>query len=269
MNGLDEKPSVMTPSAPQHFDAIAGQYAASEVHAHSPTIRRLHELLAGQPPASVCDVACGPGHLALSFAGQTARLVGVDAAPNMLLQFEPLARAGGVKVETVHACAEDLPFPDHTFDAVVSRLAPHHFPDAAQAVREMTRVAKAGGWVAVIDLEGDENPALDDLNHELERLHDPTHVRSHTAARWRGFFEAGGLTIEALEAGQTEIPGGLGIRRWCEIGATPAAAQAQIRARLAAAPPAQLAALGIRWEADDYRIPVRTLIILGRKRRVA
>jgi ubiquinone/menaquinone biosynthesis C-methylase UbiE len=255
----------MTTSAPKHFDAIAGQYATSEVHANSPTIRRLHELLGPKRFASVCDVACGPGHLALSFAGKASRLVGVDAAPNMLRQFEKLAEARGVKVETVHACAEAVPLPTNSFDVVVSRLAPHHFPDAAKAVREMARLAKAGGSVAVIDLEGDENPALDDLNHEIEMLHDPTHVRSHTAARWREFFEASGLAIEALESKQTEMPAGLTTRRWCEIGSTVPAAQAKIRARLAAAPQEHLAGLGIRFENGEFRLPIRTLIILGRK----
>jgi ubiquinone/menaquinone biosynthesis C-methylase UbiE len=257
----------MSTSAPKHFDAIAGQYAGSEVHAHSPTIQRLQELLSPHPPASVCDVACGAGHLALSFAGKASRIAGVDAAPNMLRQFEKLARERGVNVETVHAYAEAMPFPDNSFDAVVSRLAPHHFPDAAKAVHEMARLAKPGGYVAVIDLEGNENPALDDLNHHIEMLHDPTHVRSHTAARWRTFFEASGLAIEALESGQTEMPTGLTIPRWCEIGSTPPEAQAKIRARLASAPREHLAGLGIRFENGEFTIPVRTLIILGRKRR--
>jgi ubiquinone/menaquinone biosynthesis C-methylase UbiE len=255
----------MKASAPKHFDLIARRYAKSEVHASSPTIRRLHELLGPQQPVSVCDIACGPGHLALSFAGNAFRIVGIDAAPNMLRQFEKLAQERGVKVETVYAYAEAVPLPDNSFDVVVSRLAPHHFPDAARAVKEMARLAKVGGSVAVIDLEGDEDPALDDLNHEIEILHDPTHVRSHTAARWRAFFEANGLTIEALESKQTEMPAGLTIGRWCEIGKTPPESQAKIGALLASAPKEHLTGLGIRFDKGEFRIPVRTLIILGRK----
>jgi ubiquinone/menaquinone biosynthesis C-methylase UbiE len=255
----------MTQSAPEHFNAIAGQYAASEVHANSPTIRRLHELLAPKRPDSVCDVACGPGHLALSFAGRATRIVGVDAAPNMLRQFEKLAKERGVSVETVEAYAGKMPLPSNSFDVVVSRLAPHHFPDVTKAVREMARLAKSGGRMAVIDLEGSENRVLDDLNQEIEVLHDPSHVRSYTARRWQEFFETNGLIIEALEPGQTELPGGLAIRRWCEIGNTEKEAEAKIRARLAAAPSEQLAELGIRFENGEFYIPVRTLIILGRK----
>jgi ubiquinone/menaquinone biosynthesis C-methylase UbiE len=255
----------MTKSAPEHFNAIAGQYAASEVHRDSPTIRRLHELLAPKRPDSVCDVACGPGHLALSFAGKVSRIVGVDAAPNMLRQFEKLAKERGANIETIQAYADKVPLPSNTYAAVVSRLAPHHYPNAAAAVREMARLAKAGGCVAVIDLEGNENPILDELNHEIEVLHDSSHVRSYTAACWREFFETSELTVEALETGQTELPGGLAIRRWCEIGKTTPEAQAQIRARLAAAPKEQLAGLGIRFENGEFFIPVRTLIILGCK----
>ncbi|HUA69190.1 MAG TPA: class I SAM-dependent methyltransferase [Candidatus Saccharimonadales bacterium] len=259
----------MTASAPEHFNAIAGQYAASEVHASSPTIRRLHELLDPRQPDSICEVACGPGYLALSFAGKAGRIVGVDAAPNMLRQFEKLASEQGVKVETVLANAEAMPLPSDSFDAVVSRLAPHHFTDAAKAVQEMARLAKPGRSVAVIDLEGNENPAFDELNHKIEVLHDPSHVRSYTAARWREFFEMNGLTIETLESGQTELPGGLAIRRWCEIGSTPKAAEAKIRARLTAAPGECLAALGIRFANGEFHIPVRTLIVVGRKNPAA
>lgn len=255
----------MSKSAPEHFDAIAGQYASSEVHANSPTIRRLHQLLSPHPPAAVCDMACGPGHLALSFSGKASRIVGVDAAPNMLRQFEKLAEARGVCVEAVQACAETVPFPPESFDAVVSRLAPHHFHDAGIAVKEMARLAKPGGRVAVIDLQGHDDPILDAWNHALETLHDPTHVRSYTPARWRGFFEAAGLTIQVLASSQTEMPAGLTVRRWCEIGSTPPETQVKIRARLASAPPDQLAELGIRFENGEFTIPVRTLIILGRK----
>ncbi len=255
----------MPASAPEHFNAIAGQYAASEVHAASPTIKRLHKLLGVEQADSVCDVACGPGHLALSFAGKVSRIVGVDAAPNMLRQFERLAQERGVKVETVCAYAESIPWASDSFEVVVSRLAPHHFPDVAKAVREMTRLAKPGGRIAVIDLESDENPALDGMMHKLEVLHDSTHMRSYTATRWREFFEAGGLVIEALESKQTELPGGLSIGRWCEIGRTPLEAQSEIRALLAAAPKEHLAALGIRFEDGEFRLPIRTLVIVGRK----
>ena len=116
-----------------------------------------------------------------------------------------------MNIETVQAFAEKILLASNSFDAVVSRLAPHHFLDPAEAVREMARLANHGGSVAVIDLEGNEDPVLDALNHEIEVLHDPTHVRSYSAPSWRQYFEKAALTIETLESGHTELPGGLSI----------------------------------------------------------
>jgi ubiquinone/menaquinone biosynthesis C-methylase UbiE len=64
-------------------------------------------------------VAGGPGHLALSFAGKASRIVGVDAAPNMLRQFERMARERGLAVEAVRAYAEEMPLPSNSFDVVM------------------------------------------------------------------------------------------------------------------------------------------------------
>src|SRR6516162_9475055 len=85
----------------QRFDKIASNFATSEVHTMSPTIKRLHEVLGGGKFGSICDVACGAGHLALSFAGRAGRIVGVDPAPNMLEALRRLATQRGVVVETV------------------------------------------------------------------------------------------------------------------------------------------------------------------------
>jgi ubiquinone/menaquinone biosynthesis C-methylase UbiE len=69
----------------QRFDKIAENFATSEVHRSSPTMEALHETLGPQTGRAICDVACGAGHLALSFADEhPARLVAVDPAPNML-----------------------------------------------------------------------------------------------------------------------------------------------------------------------------------------
>jgi SAM-dependent methyltransferase len=255
----------MNTSSSRRFNTLAGNYATSEVHRRSPTLDRLHALL--PRVESVCDVASGAGHTGLGFAGLAARIVAVDPAPNMLAQCRQLAAERGAALETVPAFAEAIPLAPGSFDLVVCRLAAHHFSDLPQAMREMARLAKPGGRVAVIDLEGDENPALDALNHELEVLHDPTHVRSYTAKRWRELFAAGGLALEACENRQWEIPGGLTIRRWCELGHSGAAACQAILDRLAAAPADALAALEITRDADgEFRIPVRTLLVLGRKR---
>ena len=252
-------------SSSQRFDTLAAGYAASEVHRASPTLERLHALLPTRPEA-VCDVASGAGHTGLGFAGTTVRIVAVDPAPNMLAQVRRLAAERGVAVETVEAFTESIPLPASSFDLVVCRVAAHHFNDLPRAMAEMVRLTRPGGHVAVIDMEGDEDPELDAFNHDLEVLHDPTHVRSYTARAWRELFTACGLEVEVCENRQWEFPTGLTVGRWCELGHSGAQALSLIRERLAAAPPAWLAQLEITRDADgEFRLPVRTLLILGRK----
>lgn len=221
----------------QRFDKIAENFATSEVHRSSPTMEALHETLGPQTGSTICDVACGAGHLALSFAAELpARLVAVDPAPNMLASVRKLAAERGVSVETKEAYAEELPFADGSFDLVVSRLAPHHFRDMPAAVGEMARLLRPGGRLAVIDLEGHENPEIDALNHELEMLHDPTHQRSYTLDEWIGFLQGAGLNVPVARGSQSESRTGVPIKRWCEIASSGAEAERAIRRRLAEAP---------------------------------
>lgn len=247
------------------FDRLAENFATSEIHQSSPTIRRLHSLLDLTKPLSICDVACGPGHLALSFQGVASRIMGVDPAPNMLRAFEKLAAERGLEVETRCASAEDIPLPSDSFDLVASRLAPHHFNDVERALSEMARLARPGGSVAVIDLEGYEDPAVDDFNHRLEILHDPTHVRSYSPSRWRSIFEQAGLRALHMETGLSERPQGVTVARWCEIASSGAEAEAEIRELLRQAPADWLSALPIRREGAEFIVPSRTLLVMAKK----
>jgi ubiquinone/menaquinone biosynthesis C-methylase UbiE len=255
----------MSSTSSQRFDSIASNYATSEVHISSPTLARLHTLL--PRVETVCDVASGAGHTGLSFAENASRIVAIDPAPKMLGEFRKLAVGRrGVVIDTVEAFAESIPLPSESFDLVVCRLAAHHFTDVDKTMREMTRLAKSGGYVAVIDLEGDENLELDALNHDIEMLHDPTHVRSYTSRRWREMFAANSLEVISCEGRCWEIAGGLTVRRWCELGNSGQEALRAIQNRLAAAPADWLAQLEITRDADGgFRIPVRTLLIFGRK----
>lgn len=251
-------------SSPQRFDALADRYASSEVHTSSPTLDRLHELL--PQVESVCDVASGAGHTGLGFAKIASRIVAVDPAPSMLAQCRRLAVERGATLETVEAYAEAIPLSPESFDVVTCRLAAHHFFDLPKAISEMVRLTKPGGYVAVIDMEGDEDPLVDALNHEIEVLHDPTHVRSCTARRWRELFVESGLVIEACQTCFREIPQCLTVGRWCELGNSGSSALQAIRHRLAAAPQESLEKLDITRDADgEFRIPVRTLLLIGRK----
>jgi SAM-dependent methyltransferase len=86
------------------------------------------------------------------------------------------------------ARAEDLPFADASFDAVVCRIAAHHFHDVLAAVKEMARVARHR--VVICD-----NTFVSESSEEADRLRDPSHVRNYSAPEWHSFFELAGLRV--------------------------------------------------------------------------
>jgi SAM-dependent methyltransferase len=96
----------------------------------------------------VLDVACGTGALTLAAAdivGPAGSLVGLDANPEMIT----VARRKPVQIEWIEGKAEALPLPDNSFDAVVSQFGFMFFEDKPQALREMMRVLRLGGRLAV------------------------------------------------------------------------------------------------------------------------
>ena len=100
------------------------------------------------PGQAVLDVACGTGVVARAATdrmGGQGRVAGVDLNEGML------AVAGRLRpdLEWHRADATDLPFDDGSFDAVLCQAALMFFPDRVGALREMGRVAVAGGTVAV------------------------------------------------------------------------------------------------------------------------
>ena len=106
----------------------------------------------------VLDVACGTGALTLAadeIVGPSGSVVGLDANPQMLA----VARRKPVKIEWLEGRAEALPPPDRSFDAVVSQFGFMFFDDKAQALREMMRVLRPGGRLAVAVWDAVENSA--------------------------------------------------------------------------------------------------------------
>jgi ubiquinone/menaquinone biosynthesis C-methylase UbiE len=109
---------------------------------------RLLDIAQVSPGDRVLDVACGTGVLARAAAervGDAGLVVGIDINPAML----EVARDVRPDIEWRDGDAVELPVDDGSFDAVLCQSALFFFPDPAAAIREMSRVAKAGGAVAV------------------------------------------------------------------------------------------------------------------------
>jgi len=95
--------------------------------------------------ARVLDVCCGPGMLAAAAAARGANVSAIDFSAQAIA----IARESINGVDFQEADAAALPFDDASFDAVVCGFGLIHLPDPAQALREMNRVLKPGGGIAV------------------------------------------------------------------------------------------------------------------------
>ena len=97
----------------------------------------------------VLDVACGSGNAAIAAARRGCKAVGVDFVPALLERGRIRAEAEHLDVEFTEGDAEDLPFPDASFDAVVSIYGVMFAPDHRRAAAELARVCRPGGRIAL------------------------------------------------------------------------------------------------------------------------
>lgn len=107
------------------------------------------------PGQRVLDVASGPGRTALLLSAEFGVTVdGVDLAEASLRKASAAARSAGQadRVAFHRGDAEQLPFPDASFDAVLCECAFCTFPDKPTAAREFARVLRPGGRVAITDV---------------------------------------------------------------------------------------------------------------------
>ncbi len=105
-------------------------------------LSRLRRRLVGQVAGDVLEIGVGTG-LNLRYYGPEARVTGIDMEPALLRAAEPRARERGYRLQL--ADAQALPFPDASFDNVVSTLVFCSLPKPALALEEARRVLRPGG----------------------------------------------------------------------------------------------------------------------------
>lgn len=102
-----------------------------------------------RPGMSVLDVGTGTGNVAIPAAKVGASVTGLDLTPEMLDKAHARARAAGAQVEWVLGDAEQLPFPDESFDVVLSTFGVQFAPDQQRAAAELLRVCRPGGRIGL------------------------------------------------------------------------------------------------------------------------
>jgi ubiquinone/menaquinone biosynthesis C-methylase UbiE len=134
------------------------------------TLSRMLELT---PADSLLDVGSGDGFWTARFARRVNHVTGLEPDDAMLVYARRLHRQ--TNVEYVKGTAESLPFPSSAFDKVVSMSSVEHFKDPVNGLREMFRVLRAGGRVAIsVDALSPENSSTN-----FRRWHSARHHVTH------------------------------------------------------------------------------------------
>jgi ubiquinone/menaquinone biosynthesis C-methylase UbiE len=130
------------------------------------TLRRRTIALADtRPGESVLDVGCGTGTLALEMARRVGKLAGrvcgIDPGAEQIARARAKAARRHLPVEFDVAGMERLPFPDATFDVVLSTLMMHHVPAPIkrQGLAEIARVLRPGGRLLIADFSRKQDRA--------------------------------------------------------------------------------------------------------------
>ena len=97
----------------------------------------------------VLDVATGSGNTAISAARRFCEVTGSDYVPELIEQAKRRAEAEGLDIDFEVGDAENLPYPDASFDAVLSTVGVMFAPDQQRVASELLRVCKPGGKIAL------------------------------------------------------------------------------------------------------------------------
>jgi ubiquinone/menaquinone biosynthesis C-methylase UbiE len=253
----DQKETVQT-----QFGANAENYARSAVFAHSESLTEMVNLVRPQQTWEVLDVATGGGHCAFAFAPLVQHVIATDITEPMLRAAERVAQERGIgNISFEQADAESLNYPDARFDLVTCRIAAHHFSEAGQAVREMARVCKPGGLVAVIDgIAPSDRTAADEIN-AWEIARDASHVALLTINGWSSLFCAANLDNMHISKHLMTLDFDDHMRR---AGVDVQTAE-QLRTKLLNGSPAMLDWLKPRQKDERLTFDWPLIIIIGRK----
>lgn len=133
-------------------------------------LHRLREEALGAAHGEVLEIGFGTGLNLPHYPGRVHRIVGVDSNPGVLRRARRRAAASGIEVEHHGLSAERLPFPDASFDTVVSTFTMCSIPDLPRALAEVRRVLKPGGELLFLEHGLAPEPAVAAWQRRLKPL---------------------------------------------------------------------------------------------------
>ena len=165
----------------------------------------------------VLEAAAGTCVCGRTIAPHVAKVTCLDMTPAMMDVGRKAAKEKGLtNISFVPGFVEKMPFPDNTFDVVITRLSFHHFSEMEKPFSEMYRVLKKGGKLVIIDMEA-ASEELRDIEDRIEILRDFSHVRNRSKKEFEELFAK--YHVEIIRRGSTLFP--VGLTPWMNLTDTP------------------------------------------------
>jgi ubiquinone/menaquinone biosynthesis C-methylase UbiE len=148
------------------------------------------------------DLACGPGTFTRALAARMRFVVGLDLTPALLARAVTSVGEASAAAKTVStfACGDGtrMPFANDTFDLAICGYSIHHMLHPARVIRELARVVRVGGRVALADMVARDGSDRD-LHTRIERARDASHTMALFAGEFREFLENTGMRVISSE----------------------------------------------------------------------
>ncbi|QTM98878.1 methyltransferase domain-containing protein [Sediminibacillus dalangtanensis] len=195
------------------FGKNAANYVTSTIHAQGKDLEKLKAIIDWTGEECVLDIATGGGHVANTLAPLVKKVTAVDLTTEILAVSRTfLEKNGHTNVEFMEADAEQLSFPDESFDSAVCRIAAHHFSNVAAFVQEAYRVLKRSGTFILIDNTAPEAEKMDFFYNQIEKRRDYSHQRALKKSEWVQMIEEQGFELEELY----RFPKQFYFEKWCK-----------------------------------------------------
>jgi ubiquinone/menaquinone biosynthesis C-methylase UbiE len=121
----------------------------------------MYRQLQVSPHGSILDVGCGTGEWLIYLREEQkhrGRLVGLDISSGMMRSGIEASQQRGLEIEFIVGSADELPFPDQSFDVITALHMLYHMPEIPKTLREIKRVLRPGGTFATSTNSQTERP---------------------------------------------------------------------------------------------------------------